>query len=80
MSLLDNDDPITVLHQQIITTLRNHDGGTVMAALALTLTTTMAWAASKSKEPLPPDMLALRDALTLLIGDIVHARDGQRES
>ena len=80
MAVLDDNDPITVLHQQLIATLRGHDGATVLAALALTLTTTMAWIASKSREPLPDNLLALRDDLTYLIGDVIRGRSAQRES
>lgn len=80
MAILDDNDPICILSDQIIKTLEGHDGGTVLAALAMTLTTTMAWAANKSGCPMPPDALMLRDDLTQLTADIVRARGEQRES
>ena len=80
MAVLDDNDPITILHLQIIELLRGHDGGTVMAALALTLTTTFAWVAVKSREPMESTMLSLRDDLTDLVRDVVHHRGEQRES
>lgn len=80
MDVLGDDDPISILQQQIIRTLHGQDGGTVLAALALTLMATLSLASSKTGVPVPPVIFALRDDLTDLVADIIHARSAQRES
>jgi len=80
VDLLGDSDPITILQRQIIRVLDGHDGGTVMAALALTLTSVMTWAEAKSGARLPAPALMLREDLTYLVTDIVQARTAQRES
>ena len=80
MDILGPDDPIIHLSDHINDTLKGYDGGTVLAALALTITTTIMWAQHKSNVPAGSPLLALRDDLTDLIVDIVRARGAQRES
>lgn len=80
MDVLGDNDPVSILQQQIIRTLQGHDGGTAIAALSLTLMSTIALASAKTGVPLPAGMLILRDDLTDLVVDILQARATQRES
>ena len=79
MDVLGDSDPITQLSRQISLTLDGHDGGTVLGALAMSLSLTILWTGHKSG-PLPTELRELNDSLVGLIVFIVRTRSTQRES
>lgn len=80
MANLDDSDPISILSRQINSTLLNHDGGTALAALSLSLAVTMQLARAKTGVTFPPDIVLLYELLPDFAADIIKARDAQRES
>jgi hypothetical protein len=81
LATLDDDDPVWLLSQQLQRVCLGHDGGTVTAALALTLGSVMALVFSKMGGSPPAHLAELRGVLNELTADILRERDrAPRES